>query len=583
MSFLALIHHPDPQRRQLFTRRALALSAECGPLLTAQPVEAGYSAGVIAVSHPSLLRITTDKTGGLQAVIGQMTTHRCPSLRNRWPADFDAGRDDYPGGFFSAFATSANATLTLGADRWGLYPLYYTKLPDGAVLMASSPTFMQADTAYRESIDPAGLCGLLLLNGLADNRSIFKNVSRLPAGSILTLDMCGTISVSAEPPLPADNGWAALNKHEALERLGALWPAILKRLHPDETSLIFLSGGIDSRMITGGLSRCESDAIAYTMGQPGDYERMAAKAVAGAAGMRWIGAAGEQSAREACNRMRWLAHWSGLSGGFSAGNGWSVRPRALQRTVYGWTGIALDDVLGGKAGDYIDVHADADPAMLMFKKMNAWGIPPDLLAAMFKMCGHDGLPAAVYETFRKSFTLPGYSSEAARFRAKLHNRVRFHLGNVMWMNSFQCWPIMPALEPEIMEAGFHLPPEIMTRRSLQCAYLQRYHPEFQKIPIDRNSHDFSSLSGEAYRDWFRRFHRQDPRRYYRIFSPEHRSWKRIRHETESHRHLLFEFFDDKLLEQSWPRANEPWKCESPFGDPAGGKNLMAAAWRLGGK
>ncbi len=582
MSFLTLIHHPDPDRRQSFTKRAIALATECCPQLKVQPVAAGHSAAVIAVSHPTLLRVTPDDSGGLQTVMGQMTTHRCPNARNRWPAAFTPGQDEYPGGYFAAFSVSANATLALGADRWGLYPIYFTKLPDGCVLVASSPAFMQADSTYREAIDPAGLCGLLLLNGLVNNRSVFKNVTRLPAGTILTIDRDGDLRVSAEPPPPTDDGWSALNRNEAVQRLGALWTATLKRLQPDKTSLIFLSGGIDSRMVTGGLSQCGSNAIAYTMGQPGDYERIAAKAVAKAAGIRWIGAAGEPPAREACNSMRWLARWSGLSGGFSAGNGWSVRPRALQRTVYGWSGIALDDVLGGKTADYVDIHTGQDPALVMFTRLNEWGIAPEILAKMFRKCGLDRLPADVIETFRQSFPLPGYPLEAARFMAKLRYRARFHLGNVMWMSSFQCWPIIPALEPEIMEAGFHLSPAVMTRRSLQRAYLQLYHPEFQHIPIDRNSHDFSSFGGQSYRDWLGWLYRQDRRRYYRIFSPEHPSWQRIRLETERSRHLLLEFFDEALLQQCWPAAGQSWKCTTPFGDPAGGKNLMAVAWRLAG-
>lgn len=507
-----------------------------------------------------------------------MTNYRSSAGTKNWPAKFDPNHDDYPGGFFAAFNVNSQGNLSLGGDRWGMYPLYYTKMEDGAILIASSPSFMHAEKTYSEEFDLAGVCGLLLVNGLINNRSLFKNVYRVPAGRIFFADNKGIISFSPEPLLPAENGWPDMNREAAVERFGSIWPEVLKRLNTGEKSLNFLSGGIDSRMITGGLGRIGADTTAYTMGKRGDYECIAAKAVAKATGTPWIGGLGDSPKQSTLAQTRWIARWSGLSGGFSSGAQWGVRAPKLQNTIYSWTGIGLDDFLGGKASGFLRQAGPEGAANHMLERLNSWGIKPDLLARLLSKLDLSQLPRELCNEFIRNYPTEGIPATTAAIKVKLEHRMRYHLGHLMWMNSFQFWPVIPALEPEIMEAGFHLSPEIIADRSFQCLFLQQYYPKLQNIPIARNSHDFRSLNNSA------RFRLQltrwsEPRRYYRIFNPNNPSWRLIRRETENYRERIHDLFTPSVLAECWPSSNKKWKFDEPFGGTAGGKNLIALAWR----
>jgi asparagine synthase (glutamine-hydrolysing) len=141
--------------------------------------------------------------------------------------------------------------LFIARDRLGKKPLYYAVLPDGTFVFGSELKCLTAYPALERALDPRALDMFLTLEYIPAPLSIYKNVSKLPAGHSLTFE-AGRVSVrrywdiEAQPPGPG------LPFEEACDRLyDLLKEAVKLRLVSDVPLGAFLSGGIDSSCIVG--------------------------------------------------------------------------------------------------------------------------------------------------------------------------------------------------------------------------------------------------------------------------------------------------------------------------------------------
>ena len=153
--------------------------------------------------------------------------------------------------------------LHLVRDRLGERPLYYGRM-GAALLFGSELKALQAYPAWRGEIDRDVLTLLLRFNYIPGPFSIFKNIRKLPPGSLITIER------SAELPAPIEY-WSAhrmvtagvanrfaRSEAEAAERLEALLrEAIRDEMLADVPVGALLSGGIDSSTIVA-LMQAES-------------------------------------------------------------------------------------------------------------------------------------------------------------------------------------------------------------------------------------------------------------------------------------------------------------------------------------
>ena len=153
--------------------------------------------------------------------------------------------------------------LHLVRDRLGERPLYYGRMGD-TLLFGSELKALQAHPAWRGEIDRDVLTLLLRFNYIPGPFSIFKNIRKLPPGSLITIER------SAELPAPVEY-WSAHHtvtagvanrfagsEAEAGERLEALLrEAIRDEMLADVPVGALLSGGIDSSTIVA-LMQAES-------------------------------------------------------------------------------------------------------------------------------------------------------------------------------------------------------------------------------------------------------------------------------------------------------------------------------------
>lgn len=174
--------------------------------------------------------------------------------------------------------------LLFGArDRLGIKPLYYS-LKDGALALASELKNLLSLPWVGRAIEPSSLRHYLGLQFVPGPESIFRDISKLPAGHAFTFDLATKEFTSrrywdldftrrppAEASRPAD--LAALVRsqfEEALER----WTL------SDVPIACSLSGGIDSTAIVGILAKRGHGTIrTYSLGFSGadgaDYDELA--------------------------------------------------------------------------------------------------------------------------------------------------------------------------------------------------------------------------------------------------------------------------------------------------------------------
>jgi asparagine synthase (glutamine-hydrolysing) len=142
--------------------------------------------------------------------------------------------------------------LLLARDRYGIKPLYYTRVGD-KFLFGSEIKAILANGEYRTEIDLEGLLEYFTFQNFFTDRTLFKGVRLLPAGSTLRVSLSDR-SVG-EPARFWDFAFAeperALAPHEYEEELDRLIrQAVNRQLVSDVDVGAYLSGGMDSGSIT---------------------------------------------------------------------------------------------------------------------------------------------------------------------------------------------------------------------------------------------------------------------------------------------------------------------------------------------
>jgi asparagine synthase (glutamine-hydrolysing) len=178
-----------------------------------------------------------------------------------------AALDKFNGMFAFGIWDKARRELTLVRDRYGVKPLYYVR--KGAVfLFASEIKALLAHPSMRAETDLEGLLEYMTFQNFFTDRTLFKDVKLLPAGSYMTVS--------------ADTGASHINQfwdfafvepdhratiEEYSEELDRLFrQAVRRNLISDVPVGSYLSGGIDSGAVTALASRQIENLRSFTVG-----------------------------------------------------------------------------------------------------------------------------------------------------------------------------------------------------------------------------------------------------------------------------------------------------------------------------
>lgn len=166
--------------------------------------------------------------------------------------------------------------LFLVRDRLGVKPLAYT-FKDGELAFASTVRALR-EANFTGGLDANGLAEFLEFGFLTAENSIYENVKKLPAATILEWHN-GTIKTREFWTLPNIEEDLTINFADAVaetERL--LLESVELRLQADVPVGALLSGGIDSSLICWAIKKLGGEITAFTIGTPDDESDESAKA-----------------------------------------------------------------------------------------------------------------------------------------------------------------------------------------------------------------------------------------------------------------------------------------------------------------
>lgn len=173
------------------------------------------------------------------------------------------------GMFAFAVYDVAACRILLARDRVGKKPLYVHHRGSLLAFASELKGLWAAHPGLQRRVDPAGLAAYVELGYVPAGLSIAGEVGKLPPASWATYDLrTGLMSEGRYWRLPEPGTFA--DARQALDELDArVHAAVRERLRSDVPLGVFLSGGVDSTLVTAVAKRYQPDLVAYTVSFPG--------------------------------------------------------------------------------------------------------------------------------------------------------------------------------------------------------------------------------------------------------------------------------------------------------------------------
>ncbi len=160
-----------------------------------------------------------------------------------------------------AFALWMDSKLYLVRDRLGIKPLYWGIMND-TLFFGSQPKSFFKHPKFRSEIDPTALASYLRFGYVPTPTSIFKNIHKLKQGHWLVIDAKKSVKEAAFWSLKDFAGRPKVHPKSEKDLVDQahelLKDAVTKRMLADVPLGAFLSGGIDSSLVTA-LMQASSD------------------------------------------------------------------------------------------------------------------------------------------------------------------------------------------------------------------------------------------------------------------------------------------------------------------------------------
>ena len=202
---------------------------------------------------------------------------------------YEEGRLDklktFNGSFAAAIYDNTEEKLTLVNDRYGLIKLFYYHDEDRFCFAPKIRPLLKL--GVEKPLRKDSIVDFFFFGYLLGNKTFFEQIHQLPPASILEVSKNG-MKLTKYWDYEYDEEYDARPQEELIDELGALWQkAVERRIKKDETIIIPLSGGLDSRAILAAALRCTSkdDIITFTFGEPGSFDFEIGRMVAEKAGV----------------------------------------------------------------------------------------------------------------------------------------------------------------------------------------------------------------------------------------------------------------------------------------------------------
>jgi asparagine synthase (glutamine-hydrolysing) len=591
MANFLFVRDPDRVRRQQTLEAAGRIALTFDHLVSGilESQEAGL---VWAVAPSAPVLHTTDTSGGIAFLLGDALANSGPERLTaseywgRWAND--SSPPEGCDGLYVGVRFDDLGHVTVAGDLLGILPIYYTQA-GGALLIASSPALLNAHPAYRPALDPAGLAGILLTNGLINGATMYRGVRRLSAGHALRARPGSGMTEVRQYEVPIGTAHhGAPVRHCASLLKDALVAACSRHVPNHVPHTLLLSGGLDSRLLAGILARQGASLTAVTMGIPSDIEFQCARGVTRALGLPHH----LLSLPSAPEKFAAGIRRDGLSHSPGAGSTGLVEALAAlgPRVV---SGYAMDAIVGGSHIEWCYAPGkDRIGFEVFFRKLNEYGIPLESLRRLLRPDIFGESLDQVIHGVQQSYESGGNSDLERAWRFDLHHRQRFHSGPMLVRHTFGSWPISPSFDREVLAVAGNVPLAVLAGRWLEREVLIREFPHLAQLPLDRNSYDTLPLRPRL-RHLARRaaaehltairsrlgIQGRERRYYYRGFDINGPNWRAVRQAMEPFRELAYSLFDRRAFDELLPGPDQTWNAGDVIAGASGMKMLLGMlAW-----
>ncbi|EAQ30317.1 amidotransferase class-II [Erythrobacter sp. NAP1] len=152
--------------------------------------------------------------------------------------------------------------LFLARDRFGVKPLFMTRLADGGLAFSSELKGLLAHPQMRRRVNPQAVDAYLTWGYVPDTHSILSGVEKLQAGHFLLLEQ--------GRPIPAQRRWWDISFADrakgseadlSAELVHLMREAVQSRMVSDVPLGAFLSGGVDSSSVVALMSEASAEPV----------------------------------------------------------------------------------------------------------------------------------------------------------------------------------------------------------------------------------------------------------------------------------------------------------------------------------
>ena len=572
MANFIIVVDPDPERRSHFTRTIEPLLPPVEGLITNSCATGNFHASWAANPHAPI-SYATEQDGA--AVIWGEAIVQSESLRIDASRLKALGRESeyksFPpfDGFYAAVVYHPQFGITVGADILGIFPVYYYTNND-VILVGSSPELFRYHPLFKTELNPAGLVGILLTNGLFEGQTLWQNVRRLGAGNLLVWHSQTNFHEVRQnhiPELSQQTQNSELTFSEHLDILDQILDKAIARHAPEgQPYSLLLSGGLDSRMLAGYLQRRGIKPIALTLGKRTDLEMECAIPVVRTLGLKHYTA--QIPFEEYPKDADILVKWEHLANGSNCIMDWGVQSHLRKLPPKVVSGFLLDRVVGGLS-TYDPVESLSFESFFT-RSVNQMGHSPQLLKRLLRKEVFGDLVQETCDRIRTVYE--SYSDVEFRrtWWFDLFHRQRFHVGCAGWQLCFGAWPVLPILDWQVLQTTAALPVEVIAKRRAQNELLSSRFWQLATLPLDRNDFYIDPLkfsqSGQRlarlYRlqGRWRKIQRKlgiERRYYYRMYDLNNKGWKAVRRQAEPNRERVQHLFHPDVLNELLPSPELP--------------------------
>ena len=508
-------------------------------------------------------------------------------LREQWQKNSPEAYD----GFYAGVVRDRQQGLIVGADLLGLFPVYYCSV-GGAVLIGSSPELFRHHPEFRMELNPAGLVGILLTNGLVGGQTLLKGVERLAPGHLLVWRAGSSPREVRQYQIPVSTRYFDLPFGAHVEILDEAVKAAIQRHVPGGKRYgLLLSGGLDSRLLGGYLREEGTETIALTLGLPTDIEMQCAIPVARSLGFPHR--ALEIPSEAYVDGAQLQSDYEHLANGFNQIRMWGAHSYLRDLAPRIVAGHILDGVIGpyGIYGSSVSELSGTSFEKVLGYHANL-GIRSEILQRLLRPALFGDLVQETLAYLRKVYAGYAHSNSQSAWCFLLEHRARFHVGSAPHRLSFGSWAVLPVLDRQILEAAAGMPATSIANRAAEQELLCKRFPDLAALPLAGNSSATLSLKPRLRHLVLQHIlgrlaplrralpattkGKRERRYWYRVNDFNGPAWQGVRRMAESHRRQMYSLFEKDLFDSILPPPDVPFLTENGMVSDSGAKLLLAS-------